>query len=871
MTFLNKTGIEPLLKLRRLRKSYDGATRAVDGVDLDIHAGEIVAIIGPSGAGKSTLLRCINRLVEPSEGEVHFDGVSVTDLNPRALKRTRADIGMVFQHHNLIPRTAVRTNVLHGRLANVPLYKSLLKQYPASDVANADALLASVGLDDFGNRRASTLSGGQAQRVGICRALMQNPRLLLADEPVAALDPAASRTVLDCIKKEATQRGLTCVINLHQVEYARQYATRIIGMNNGRIVFDGVPNELTDEAIEEIYADGSGVSDASDASESSDASDVSDISYGLRDKNHGNRAAPARFLHAKTKHACPSSHSSKNDPDGESRGACPSCRGAGAVSPAVLPFLSTKKFLAITAVFLAITASFYYLAINPLHVLTGFPAFARFFRNNFWPPNIEHLFGSNHWPPTWPPSLDMFSGNFAIIGRQVANTFFFAVVGTYVSAVLAFVLGLMMSREMNRFALLRGVVRFFVSFLRNVPLLVWATVMIFVFGIGAMVGVMALVLATLGFLARSYADSMDEIAGTRLEALRSTGAGYGQVLFHGLVPSFVPAWINWTLFSFEINIRASAVLGMVGAGGLGFLIHANLDLRGFRRAMSLIFILMVMVLVTEWLVHFLRKQMTQAARGTASLRENGFLRTLRAAAVVALFAFSAWQLDLRPAVFLARLQNVGHVFSRFWAFNPSALPEILRQLLVSVAIGVCALAVGIVISLVLAFLAADNITPFKPAGYIIKGAVSIIRAVPSLVLILMVVASLGFGPLAAVVGLVFACVGYLTRAFIASIEEQERALIDAMRATGATRLQIITHGLLPSVFTAFVAWIAIRLEANIADSVSLGIVGAGGVGMLISRAVRQVNFANLTTTIVVIFVAMYIIELATQWLRRKLS
>jgi phosphonate transport system permease protein len=192
-------------------------------------------------------------------------------------------------------------------------------------------------------------------------------------------------------------------------------------------------------------------------------------------------------------------------------------------------------------------------------------------------------------------------------------------------------------------------------------------------------------------------------------------------------------------------------------------------------------------------------------------------------------------------------------------------------LLVSVAIGVAALAVGFVISMLLAFLAADNIAPYKWLGYIIKGTVSLIRAVPSLVLILMVVASLGFGAVAAVVGLVFSCVGYLTRAFIGTIEEQERRVIDAMKATGATRMQIILHGLLPGVFTAFVAWLAIRLEANVSDSVSLGIVGAGGVGMLISRAVRQVNFANLTTTVLVIFAAMFLIEVAAQWLRRKIA
>jgi phosphonate transport system permease protein len=382
-----------------------------------------------------------------------------------------------------------------------------------------------------------------------------------------------------------------------------------------------------------------------------------------------------------------------------------------------------------------------------------------------------------------------------------------------------------------------------------------------------MVGVMALVLATLGFLARSYADSMDEIASTRLEALRSTGAGYWQVLFHGLVPAFIPAWINWTLFSFEINIRASAVLGMVGAGGLGLLIQTNLDLRGYRRAMALILILMAMVLVTEFVMNLLRKRL--AWRGVSAKRTRfGFVWT---AAALALFFMSAHRLDLNLMQFISRLQNAGHVLSRFWAFNPSALPEILRQLLVSVAIGICGLAVGFVIAMVLAFLAADNIAPLKILGYVIKGFVSLIRAVPSLVLILMVVASLGFGSTAAVVGLVFSSVGYLTRAFIGTIEEQDSAVIDAMRTTGASRLQIIIHGLLPGVFTAFVAWVAIRLEANIADSVSLGIVGAGGVGMLISRAVRQVHFPNLTTTIVVIFVAMYLIELGALWVKRKIA
>jgi len=807
---------EPLLSLRGLRKSYDGSAFALDGVDLDVRPGELVAVIGPSGAGKSTLLRCINRLVEPTSGEVCFRGESVTALPRGGLRALRAQMGMVFQQHNLIARTPVLANVLHGRLGEVPLYRSLTGAYAPADKKEALALLATVGLENQARQRAGTLSGGQMQRVGICRALMQRPKLLLADEPIASLDPASAKSVMDCLQDAVRQRGLACIVNLHQVSFAREYATRIVGLKDGAVVFDGAPDMLTDEVVGVIYG-----------------------GEAPRVKAPGLCPGPHALFEKSAAKTLSKPAQGAGLLGSFGQAFSKACGGSGAGPPRFVLFIFVLSIIAL---------SFRYIRVNPLHVLTGFPRFVQFFSANFLPPNVDYV-----------------SGNFTIIWARVLDTLLFAVVGTYISAVLAFLLGLLMSKEMNPLPPVRVLVRFCVSFLRNVPLLIWATVMIFIFGIGPMVGVMALVLATLGFLARSYADSMDDIAGTRLEALRSTGAGYWQVLFHGLVPAFIPAWVNWTLFSFEINIRASAVLGMVGAGGLGFLIQANLDLRGFRRAMSLILILMAMVLATELLMNLLRKRLEKQRAKPPRL---AFLRPV---AVAVLFFASAYRLDLNLPQFFDRLQNAGHVLSRFWAFNPSALPEILRQLLVSLAIGVCGLAVGCVIALILAFLAADNIAPSKGLGYVIKGTVSLIRAVPSLVLILMVVASLGFGPTAAVVGLVFSTVGYLTRAFIGTIEEQEYAAIHAMRATGANRAQIILHGLLPGVFTAFIAWIAIRLEANIADSVSLGIVGAGGVGMLISRAVRQVHFPNLTTTILVIFVAMYLIELGAVWLRRKIA
>jgi len=787
--------VPPILTIRNLKKTYDGKKFVLHGLDVAINQGELVAVVGPSGAGKSTLIRCINRIVQPTSGEVIFDETHVETACGRQLRQMRSRIGMIFQHYNLITRTNVKKNVLHGRLGEIPFYRSILGLYHKADKLEAENLLTSVGLSSHMHQKAGTLSGGQMQRVGICRALMQRPKLLLADEPIASLDPESATTVMEHIQNATKERGLACIVNLHQVDFAKKFATRIIGMKHGNIVFDGRPDELTDEIVSYIY----------EADDDICHTQVTDINEAALASSQ-NRFSLCKYLGAK----------------------------------AIMPLIA-----------IIILTSFLYLRVNPVNVFTAFPNFFRFMSNNFLPPNFTNI--SVQMPIVW-------------------RTLLFAVAGTYISAFVAFFFGILMARELNPFVIVRVVVRFFVSFLRNVPLLVWGTVLVFIFGIGSMLGVVTLVLATLGFLARSYADSIDEIAGTKLEALRANGAGYWQVLFHGLIPEFIPAWVNWTLFSFEINIRASAVLGMVGAGGLGLLIQTNLDLRSFRRAMALILILVAMVLVTEILVNIIRKLMEKQRSMQLPPLANKIYQIAIAIGLVWLFVFATRSLELNLALFVTRfMNNVGTVVPRLIAFNPAALPEIFYQLFISMLVGICALTIGIVVSMMFAFLGASNITPFKPLSWLIKGAVSIIRAVPSLVLILMVVASLGFGYTTAVVGLMFSSVGYLTKAFIASIEEQDFGIIQAMRATGAGRLQIIIHGLLPSCTTAFISWISIRLENNISDSISIGIVGAGGVGMLIARANRQLNFANLTTIILVIFVTMLVVEFATGKLRKRLQ
>jgi len=799
--FSNYKGECMLLSISNLKKTYDGKNFVLHGIDLTVDTGEFVAIVGPSGAGKSTLMRCINRLIEPTDGEIIFDDTRVDTARGSTLRKVRTRIGMIFQHYNLIARTNVKKNVLHGRLGETSFIKSCFGLYPKKDKLEAEELLATVGLSGHMYQKAGTLSGGQMQRVGICRALMQHPKLLLADEPISSLDPASAQVIMDHIQDATRERELACIVNLHQVDFAKKYATRIIGMKSGHIVFDGTPEELTDEMVAFIYS----------VDEGNDNSD-----------NKGERPTSAP--------------GTDDDPSQISK----------LISQTRNPINITGWGIAV-AVLAIILASFIYLNVNPLAVFMSFPSFFSFAYNNFLPPNFTGI--STQMPNVW-------------------RTLMFAVVGTYISAFLAFFFGVLMARTMNPFPILRGVARFFMSFLRNVPLLVWGTVLVFIFGIGSMLGVVTLVMATLGFLARSYADSIDEIAGTKLEALRANGAGYWQILFHGLVPEFVPSWINWTLFSFEINIRASAILGMVGAGGLGLVIQNNLDLRSFRRAMALIIILVLLVLITEVLTNTIRRLLQKNVQLAPTL--NKFCNILLAVGLGALFLFAVRYLDLNIVLFATRfMDNAGTVLPRLFAFNPNILPEILYQLFISIAIGICALVMSAGVSMVLAFLAASNIAPFKPLAWVIKGLVSLIRAVPSLVLILMVVASLGFGYTTAVIGLMFSSIGYLTRAFITSIEEQNFGTIEAMKATGASRLQIITHGLLPSVATAFISWVAIRLENNVSDSVSIGIVGAGGVGMLISRASRQLNFPNLTTIIVVIFIGMLMIEFASAKLRRR--
>lgn len=243
-----------MLRIQNLTKVYGDGTRALHDISLEIPSGQFVAIIGLSGSGKSTLMRCINRLIEPTSGRIWLDDQEITAANRNELRKIRRRIGMIFQHFNLANRSNVLTNVLSGRLGYTATLPSLFKVFSESDLQAALANIKRVGLAGKEYNRADALSGGQQQRVGIARALMQKPELILADEPVASLDPATAHVVLDHLDA-MNREGMTVLCNLHFLSLARKYSHRVIALKAGEIVFDGLPSEIDEARFKAIYGE----------------------------------------------------------------------------------------------------------------------------------------------------------------------------------------------------------------------------------------------------------------------------------------------------------------------------------------------------------------------------------------------------------------------------------------------------------------------------------------------------------------------------------------------------------------------------------------------------------------------------------------
>ncbi|MGD2173530.1 MAG: phosphonate ABC transporter ATP-binding protein [Gammaproteobacteria bacterium] len=244
-----------MLRIENLEKRYQTGDLALKSIDLEVPRGQVMALIGPSGAGKSTLIRCVNRLVEPTSGKVYLGDMELTRLGSRELRRARTRMGMIFQEYALVERLSVMENVLSGRLGYVGFWRSFFRKFPQADIDEAFDLLERVGLDHMADKRADELSGGQRQRVGICRALIQNPELLLVDEPTASLDPKTSRQIMRLICELCNERQLAAIINIHDVLLAQMFSRRIVGLQLGSIVYDGPPENLSSDVLTQIYGE----------------------------------------------------------------------------------------------------------------------------------------------------------------------------------------------------------------------------------------------------------------------------------------------------------------------------------------------------------------------------------------------------------------------------------------------------------------------------------------------------------------------------------------------------------------------------------------------------------------------------------------
>lgn len=242
-----------IMSIENLNKEYSKGKSVLKDVNFEIKQGELLSIIGPSGAGKSTLLRSINRMIEPTSGKITFDNKNITNVKGRELRNMRKNIGMIFQHYNLVDRLSVFENVMHGTLGYKNSLQGIFSLYTESEKEEAIDIITELGIEDHIYKRCDELSGGQKQRVGIARALVQKPKIILCDEPIASLDPSSSRVIMEHLRKICNEKGITVIVNLHQVDVAKNYSDRIIGLNSGEIVFNGHPSEINKEVIQAVY------------------------------------------------------------------------------------------------------------------------------------------------------------------------------------------------------------------------------------------------------------------------------------------------------------------------------------------------------------------------------------------------------------------------------------------------------------------------------------------------------------------------------------------------------------------------------------------------------------------------------------------
>lgn len=532
-----------MIEVRNLHKSF-GDKQVLNGIDFQIQAGEFVVVLGPSGAGKSTLLRCLNRLTDPTQGEILINGQDYGKVRGRALQQLRRQVAMIFQHHNLSKRLSVLKNVLMGRMADLPLWSCAMQLFPTQDVELAKQCLFQVDLEDKVVERADSLSGGQQQRVGIARALAQQPGMMLADEPVASLDPKSSRKVLNCLKNSCKEQNIAVLCNLHQIDYAMEFAERIIGLSGGKVVFNDTPENLTPEMVAQIYP-------------------------GLNDDNISRlvlRMAAER-------------RSQKATVDTTSR-------------------LPEEMIMTRSMQFVANPPKGGWWILFPVVLMVGWALQWSVEGTRL---SLSGLYAGIPWIQDFlmrmmPPNLGYISESLV---QPAIQTLQIALWGTVLSIVLAIPVCLFAAKNLSPSPLIYHGLRQILNVLRGINEVILALIFVAAVGLGPFAGVLALAVHGAGMVGKFFAEAVEEIDHGPVEAMQASGCSTLKTILFAVLPQVMPAWIGVVLYRMEANIRISTVLGMVGAGGIGFELMTSMKMFEYENTAACVLVILVMVFLTD--------------------------------------------------------------------------------------------------------------------------------------------------------------------------------------------------------------------------------------------------------------------------------
>ena len=516
-----------MIEFKNVYKTYPNGFTALKGINLQIEQGEFVAIIGLSGAGKSTILRCINRMHDITKGELTVDGVDVDALKGKTLRRYRRKVGMIFQSFNLVSRSTAIKNVLTAGVPDMNFFRVLFGIFTKDQKMRALESLDKVGILDKAYTRCDQLSGGQQQRVALARTLNQNPKIILADEPVASLDPITAKQVMEDFVRINKEYNISILLNIHHVDLALKYCDRVIGVRAGEIVFDGPASTITQEQIAALYKET------------------------LFDKIFKPQVITLENGHT--------------------------VRRPRSRTPLIVICLAL-------AIVWALKMTGFDLAV----IVSRFSKMLDLLKKIFHP-NWEFF------PKVVSPLLD---------------TIKMSILGTVIGCAIAMPVAILASSNINRNAVIVSIFRFILALIRTLPTLVIALVCALIFSLGTFSGTVAIAIFTFGVVSKMLYESIETIDMGPFEAMEALGANKFQAFWSACVPQILPVYLSHCLYCFEMNIRASAILGYVGAGGLGITINERIGWRDYESLGMVLLTLFVVVAFIEFFSAYLRKKLS---------------------------------------------------------------------------------------------------------------------------------------------------------------------------------------------------------------------------------------------------------------------